>query len=729
MEILNTNQYNQSISKYKLLSSTAGVGSILTTKLGYYILVSDVNKWEFVLNAQKILDEIRNEVVDNSERYNKAKLRIPSQGIPFIDDIRFVNFLKNEKNLPELICLVGVPSISLNEQFNTPNWNNHPIKKLIPNARAKDFMVRGTHFPKWFYNKKGILNTYNQWKSLWISKSLGRDRFVPPRDAATPIKDSNGKIKSITLKDKIHGVIHYPLYKTLTQTNLILICLNGHLSDIPWPKFLKWKSEKSPKDDRGETLFDLENCCNDPNLKWTESKTKSEGYGSIYIECTKCGLKSNLEGINNLRPYCLGQKPWEIDLAQDTNEYIPFEKCYLTGNNPDQRAQMQVALVTGNNIYYANGFSSLYIPQYLAENKSAELIDATVKFNERYNKFQAAIPSITKESYWEKYFNVIEFAIDNGFKINNYEKFAENLKKEIFNSNSIDESIDSHEVYRIQEYQCFTNNSNVKEKDIKFNDIILPKEISKYFLKIQQIEELKVTQIQLDFNRVKPRERVWDGDVIIESAVGENIYSKKDNEVFVLPANEVFGEGLFFQFDENYINSWGEDNEVYLNDRYKRFFPESIDFSRQGATIKQRIKNNGVKHFLIHTFSHLLMKELEFSCGYPTASLKERLYISSNMSGVLIYTAEGSEGSMGGLVWQGHPSKIFELITKSLDRAQNCSSDPLCWESEGQGVFDLNLAACFSCALVSETSCEEMNLGLDRCVLIHDDYGFFSDFI
>jgi len=41
------------------------------------------------------------------------------------------------------------------------------------------------------------------------------------------------------------------------------------------------------------------------------------------------------------------------------------------------------------------------------------------------------------------------------------------------------------------------------------------------------------------------------------------------------------------------------------------------------------------------------MRELEFSCGYPTASLKERLYISTNpekqMSGLLIYTAEGSE--------------------------------------------------------------------------------------
>ena len=34
MKILNQSQYNQGIGKYKLLSSNAGVGSIITTKSG-----------------------------------------------------------------------------------------------------------------------------------------------------------------------------------------------------------------------------------------------------------------------------------------------------------------------------------------------------------------------------------------------------------------------------------------------------------------------------------------------------------------------------------------------------------------------------------------------------------------------------------------------------------------------------------------------------------------------
>ena len=137
----------------------------------------------------------------------------------------------------------------------------------------------------------------------------------------------------------------------------------------------------------------------------------------------------------------------------------------------------------------------------------------------------------------------------------------------------------------------------------------------------------------------------------------------------------------------------------------------------------------GQKYFIVHSFSHLIMRELEFACGYPTASLKERLYISSNdkefMAGILIYTTDGSEGSMGGLVSQASSHNIEKLITNALLRGVNCSSDPLCWESEGQGLFDFNLAACFSCSLVSETACETMNLGLDRRVLVDDEFGYF----
>jgi hypothetical protein len=719
MELLNINQYNQSITKYKLLSSTAGVGAVITTKIGYYVLVSDINKWGFIQKAQRILNSIRIIEKDNHSIYKRAQIEIPLQGISFIDDKRFVEFIKTEKELPKLICLVGIPSISLNEYFNTPNWKNHPINLLLDNAtRPEDFMVKGTHFPKWFIGGNGELKTYIEWKKIWDNKRIGSD-FVPPRDPNKPIKNVGGDIK--TIKGS-------PLFKLLTQTNLILICPNGHLSDIPWPKFLRWKSEKTEENAGGENLFGLEDCCSRPDLLWTESKTKSEGYGSIFIECRNCGRgsgrdgnpKINLEGINNLKPNCQGHKPWEID----KENRIPHEDCFLHEKRQNIHAKMQVALVTGNNVYFSNGFSSLYVPRYLAENKTEKLIEAKTKCTEKYEKYLKIYPDISKEEFWYQ-LNKKDFLIENGFSLENSDQFFLALKEEFLHTQQIDSSGDRYEQYRWAEYQCFVKNSRIEIKDsISFKDIELPAILKKYFYKIQQIEELRITQIQLDFTRVRPKERVLINGEIRTSTPGKNIFSISEDELYVLPANQTLGEGLFFQFNENEISGWIDKNLKFA-ERFKNIFRE-FNPNSQGGSIKQRIKNNGFKHFLIHTFSHILMRELEFTCGYPTASLKERLYISDRMEGVLIFTAEGSEGSMGGLVWQGEPKKIVELIRNALERTMQCSSDPLCWESEGQGIYELNLAACFSCSLVSETACEEMNLGLDRRVIIDENFGFFN---
>jgi hypothetical protein len=49
----------------------------------------------------------------------------------------------------------------------------------------------------------------------------------------------------------------------------------------------------------------------------------------------------------------------------------------------------------------------------------------------------------------------------------------------------------------------------------------------------------------------------------------------------------------------------------------------------------------------------------------------------------------------------------------------------MCWEnSDG-----LNKAACFSCAMVSETSCEHGNTGLDRRALVDSIFGFFKELL
>jgi hypothetical protein len=158
MRILQEHQYNQGIGKYKLLSSTAGVGSIISTKFGTYILVSDINKWQFVNvfnNKIKSLLE-----VSNNDVYTRIKGEAKNLGLSLIDDKRFVKFIRNDKDLNNLECLVAIPQMALNEIFNSINWTkkvhgrtipSHPIalalNELTGNpGKAQDYQIQGTHY-------------------------------------------------------------------------------------------------------------------------------------------------------------------------------------------------------------------------------------------------------------------------------------------------------------------------------------------------------------------------------------------------------------------------------------------------------------------------------------------------------------------------------------------------------------------------------------------------------
>ena len=162
-----------------------------------------------------------------------------------------------------------------------------------------------------------------------------------------------------------------------------------------------------------------------------------------------------------------------------------------------------------------------------------------------------------------------------------------------------------------------------------------------------------------------------------------------------------------------------------LNDNYKKSFI--------GENHPREISG---KFLLLHTISHLLIKQLSFECGYGIASLKERIYCSETadgkeMSGILIYTACGdSEGTLGGLVRQGRSDTFPRIFNKAIENARTCSNDPVCSLSQGQGRDSLNLAACYSCSLIPETSCEEFNCFLDRGVVVgtfdNPNLGFFQ---
>lgn len=96
---------------------------------------------------------------------------------------------------------------------------------------------------------------------------------------------------------------------------------------------------------------------------------------------------------------------------------------------------------------------------------------------------------------------------------------------------------------------------------------------------------------------------------------------------------------------------------------------------------------------------------MALSSGYASASIKERIYSSETMCGILLYTgAADKEGSLGGLVELGKMNKFEPLLESALENAMTCTTDPECFERE-PAPDHLNGAACHSCSMISETSC------------------------
>lgn len=186
-----------------------------------------------------------------------------------------------------------------------------------------------------------------------------------------------------------------------------------------------------------------------------------------------------------------------------------------------------------------------------------------------------------------------------------------------------------------------------------------------------------------------------------------------------VPAIEVHGEGVFVRFNEEKISEWEESEEVRKRNWELR---EGCCEWAKAHNLDGDVGYPGARYVMLHTLSHLLIREMALECGYAEASLQERVYASSGpipMAGFLIYTASSdSDGTLGGLVELGEPERLGRLLSQALRRALICSSDPFCSSHDCEADGTLHGASCHSCSFVSETSCENGNRYLDRALLV-----------
>ena len=281
------------------------------------------------------------------------------------------------------------------------------------------------------------------------------------------------------------------------------------------------------------------------------------------------------------------------------------------------------------------------------------------------------------------------------------------------------------------EWEVFINPDHAQRtKDFRLREVAPPRRFTKYFDKIVLAERLREVRALIGFTRI---ESPGDYDSPADFPAEQRMKLSRGNPPWI-PANEIRGEGIFFQFAEEQIANW----LLTVNDLDFQFFKAHKGWRADRGLTPPEDGYPGLRFVLIHSFAHALIRQLSLECGYTAASLRERIYSRDpggdlpEMAGVLIYTAApDSEGTLGGLVSLGEPAVLERHLNQALASTRLCSSDPLCAEHHpGEEETSVHGASCHACLFAPETSCERGNKYLDRTVLVptvdKEKFAFFK---
>ncbi|GAA6768674.1 DUF1998 domain-containing protein [Flavobacterium sp. CGRL1] len=593
-----------------------------------------------------------------------------------ISDKRFKNRIS--KYFQQLEHLVKIPVNDLRQGYKLEN----------PFA-----LMSAKYFPEWFYcNTCHRFDKFVNWKYNWENnvESVDKEKFYPPKCFKCYVKNRKNKRKFFDLE----------------QIRFILTSNNGEIADIPWDKWSMLKKLKKENEDEKEGI--------EKDSEINNSEEKITTLSNIHVpddlelELKTSDKLDDLKGIWIIAKNKHGEQINFSTLSGLFNLRVKIEE--LIPNTNEKGILFKPVIRTSNSVYYPNILSSIYLPA------NDELNQKTINLIKEYYDDGFNIDQIVKvlskshSKEFEK--QLIQKLIENNFS----EREAEISKTE--------------NEYRFDEYKFIIS----KEKEKLGNSLIFEKIDINFFphnliKSIFKMDKIKITSVQTSYTRQEPISINLflkdDEDSNNDKKIYKKFTSKEGINVKYLPAIESFGEGIFFDFDNDKLNKW-----IEAYPEIKTRVQTIIDNHNNSDSLLNKDLVITSKFILIHTFSHLIIKELEYLCGYPATSIQERLYIDDNpkteMNGVLIYTIAGSEGSYGGLTSVCDSDKIGKLILSAMMRAKDCATDPICYHTGGQGVSNLNLSACFSCSLLPETSCEIFNCYLDRRVLIDNEYGYFA---
>jgi len=544
----------------------------------------------------------------------------------------------------------------------------------------------GFRFPRYLICPNcRTLKWYTQWENL---------KYGDPQKICSSCSEEERK------KGRTNKIFVVP-------SRFVVACKNGHLSDFPWFYWVHGKYED------GECKYVF-----NKNIFKLLQTGKDMGLSGLILKCMNCGKDRPMEGIFSEKSSlhalkCTGQMPW-IKQSDGIKDFT--EKCDL---------HVDIRQRGAGDLYKPLHMSSLTIPPF--DDKSLKLINDL-----GLNVSDLVQPNITDSD---------RVAI---IRISSKKIGKELTEKELKEINEkvieFDKFLKQEKSLHWEEYQRFTKEHEITSvfknysRDLDKFEIRtqkIPKNLSKYLTKLVKVVRLRETRALVGFTRIV--------DAVDYKTPAKNNETGKDYKIGLLeqkkskwyPAIEVKGEGIFISLNEKRLEEWSKNKHLVkraenINKKFKSNLNKEVE----------DLVNISPRYLLIHTLSHALITELAKVCGYSEASMRERLYISEKkeekMSGILIYTSSSdSEGTLGGLSRQANPERFEKIFINAIRGKYNCSQDPHCIMGIKSASEEYNEAACHSCLLLPETSCEKFNRFLDRATIrgdIENNFKSYFDF-
>jgi hypothetical protein len=503
----------------------------------------------------------------------------------------------------------------------------------------------------------------------------------------------------------------------------VSVCAGGHLNEFPWQEWIgctcSGQNGLRIIDRGGADLASIQVLCRTcppgsdgargKSLSGTTSQPDKQG------DADGAGGGKGRSAFEKAGIVCPGERPWLGPGAEECNCSHP-----LVG-----------ALINQTNLYFPQTVAAILLPEMNMDDGAARARAELAK-NQAYcaaKKMEwkilgdSSLPRITEDA--KRYLAAQGHEFDDTAVLDALKSLFAPRFEAADGAAAPAAPETEMQVFRRQEFNIIRQEDDPdRMPDLRVIRTAVPDELEGIVARVNLVERLRETRAFYGFSRLEPQ--TVPPSEMPDAAIRQLFrYPPAHMTDRWLPAVTVFGEGIYLELNEDRLREWQQQNQSWLAARL------SDDFILRLQSLPQAMAPAGVggrewaaRFLLVHSLAHVLINQLVFECGYSTASLRERLYISADtaapMAGILIYTSAGdSEGTMGGLVRLGQPERFGAIVRRAISRASWCSADPVCSENlGGQGSRQVNLAACHSCVLLPETSCETTNQGLDRAMLV-----------